>query len=178
MNNKSKDQIVVFDFDKTITSVDTFTHLIAFLINTSYWRQCLALFFLPFIYMLKFFEPTRKYAVSLGLLIASMGQERRFLLKQIKEYSVQRKLFGTHDVMRLFAINSIKKHIALGHRVIIASASSRLWIKHFLGPEISSTVTIIGSEIDYKWYGLVLKSWCYGKEKLKYFERYNIPKEN
>ena len=80
--------------------------------------------------------------------------------------------------MRLFAINSIKKHIALGHRVIIASASSRLWIKHILGQEISSTVTIIGSEIDYKWYGLVLKSWCYGKEKFKHFERYDIPNEN
>jgi len=176
--HKSKEQIVVFDFDKTITSVDTFSHLIAFLINSSFRRQCFALFFLPIIYTFKSFESTRVYAASLGLWVGSIGKQRRYLINRIKEYSVLYRLFGKRDAMRLFALNSIKKHINIGHRVIIVSASSRLWIKHFLGSEISSSVTIIGSEIEYRWYGLVLKSWCYGKDKLKHLEKYNIPHDN
>lgn len=178
MKNSNKEQIVVFDFDKTITSVDTFTSLIVFLIKQSFWRQCFAIPFLPIIYLLKPFNTTKPYAVSLGLWIASVGRSRRDLIQKIKHYAQQRKGLGTHDVIRKRAFISIKIHIDLGHRVVIASASSRIWIKHILGPEITSQVTIIGSRLQYKWMGLVLRSWCYGEEKLEHFARCGIPQKN
>lgn len=164
-----QEQIVVFDFDKTITSVDTFTRLIVFLINQSLGRQLFSLPFLPVIYSLKPFKSTRPLAVSLGLWVASVGRNKRKLISLIKEYASQRKVLGPHDVMRLRALYAIKLHLTLGHKVIIVSASSRCWIKHFLGPALSSRVTIIGSRLKFKWKGLVLGSWCYGDEKLNHF---------
>ena len=176
MNNN--EQIVIFDFDKTITSIDTFTHLIIFLINQNFWRQCFSIPFLPVIYSLKPFNITKPYAVSLGLWVASVGINRRLLLQKIKCYAEQRKAKGTHDVMRQKAINSIDVHLSHGHRVVIVSASSRIWIKHFLGPELTSRVTIIGSRLQIKWKGLVLKSWCYGKDKLEHFAFNGITQQN
>ena len=176
--NKNKEQIVVFDFDKTITSTDTFTRLIVFLIKQTFWRQCFAIPFLPIIYSLKLFNVTKPYAVSLGLWVASVGQSRRSLIKLIKSYVKQNKVEGMCDVMRKRAIYSITLHLMFGHHIVIASASSRIWIKHFLGPAISSQVTIIGSRLQYRWKGLVLKSWCYGEEKLEHFARCGMPLPN
>lgn len=172
------EQIVIFDFDKTITSIDTFTHLLVYLINQKFWRQCFSLPFLPVIYSLKPFNITRPYAVSLGLWVASVGESPRYLLQKIRLYAEQRKAQGTHDVMRKKAISSIRRHLSLGHRVVIVSASSRIWIKHFLGPELTSRVTIIGSRLQFKWNGLVLKSWCYGKKKLEHFVYNGISQTN
>lgn len=176
--NNNKEQIVVFDFDKTITSIDTFTRLIVFLINQTLWRQCFAIPFLPIIYSLKPFNATKSYAVSLGLWVASVGYSRRRLIQLIKNYAEQHKAPGVHNVIRQHAIKSIKLHLELGHRVVIASASSRIWIKHFLGPAITSQVTIIGSGLQYRWNGLILKSWCYGEEKLEHFARHDMPQQN
>ena len=178
MENIINEQVVIYDFDKTITSIDTFTRLIMFLINESIFRQCFSLLFLPVIYSLKYFNITKPHAASLGLWVASVGINRRCLIEKIKRYSEQRKTCGTHDVMRKYAIESIKRHLSHGHNVVIASASSKLWIKHILGASISSQVTIIGSKLHYKWNGLTLKSWCYGKEKLEHFEQYGVPQQN
>ena len=178
MENINNEQVVIYDFDKTITSIDTFTRLIMFLINESIFRQCFSLLFLPAIYSLKYFNVTKSYAASLGLWVASVGITRRCLIEKIKRYSDQRKTSGTHDVMRKYALESIKRHLSHGHSVVIASASSKLWIKHILGTSISSQVTIVGSKLHYKWNGLTLKSWCYGKEKLEHFEQYGVPQQN
>lgn len=176
--NKNKEQIVVFDFDKTITSIDTFTRLIVFLIKQSLWRQCFAIPFLPIIYLLKPFKTTKPYAVSLGLWVASVGQSRRSLIQLIKRYAKQNKVEGMCDVMRKRAIYSITLHLMFGHHIVIASASSRIWIKYFLGSAITSQVTIIGSRLQYRWMGLVLKSWCYGEDKLEHFAHCGMPLPN
>ena len=55
MEDAGSEQIVVFDFDKTITSIDTFSRLIVYLVNQSWWRQCLALALLPLIFFLNAF---------------------------------------------------------------------------------------------------------------------------
>lgn len=178
MEDAGNEQIVVFDFDKTITSIDTFTRLIVYLVNQSLWRQCLALFLLPLIFFLNVFYASKPSAVSLGLWVASVGENRRHLVKLIKCYAELHKSLGTHDVMRKRAFYSIKLHLALGHRVVIVSASSRSWIKHMLGPVLSAKVTIIGSRLQFRWQGLVLKSWCYGKNKLDHFVSYGVSQQN
>lgn len=178
MMKNSEEQIVVFDFDKTITSIDTFTRLIVFLINQNIWRQCVAILFLPIIYSLNAFKISKPCAVSLALWIASAGLNRRYLVQLIKRYSDQRKALGIHDVMRQRAFYSIKLHLALGHRVIIVSASSRIWIRHLLGPTISSNVTIIGSRLKFRWSGLILKTWCYGKYKLYHLNQRGVSQFN
>ena len=178
MEDAGSEQIVVFDFDKTITSIDTFSRLIVYLVNQSWWRQCLALALLPLIFFLNAFHASKPYAVSIGLWVASVGENKRRLVKRIKSYAERHKALGTHDVMRKRAFYSIKLHLVLGHRVVIVSASSRCWIKHMLGPALSAKVTIIGSRLQFRWQGLVLKSWCYGKNKLEHFVSYDVPQQN
>ena len=174
----SKDQVDIFDFDKTITTIDTFTSLITYLINQEFVRQCFAIPFLPIIFSLKPFHITRPYAVSIGLWIASVGKSGRCLVRQIDDYANKRKSLGTHDVMRQRALDMIGRHLSDGHRVIVVSASSRIWIKKLLGKDISEKVTIVGSRIKYKWNGLVLNSWCHGEGKLEHLSRFNIQQDN
>lgn len=170
-------EVVVFDFDKTITSTDTFLSCIVHLFKVNYFRSVIGIVLLPIFFFLKCFPRTRAHAASFSLWMATCGRPARLVTKDIKSFAEQYKRKRKPGLVRQDAIINIWRHINLGHAVIIVSTSSAFWIRRILGKELVNNVRIVGSVFEFRYGGLLVKNWCYGKTKLDFIFGKELPRQ-
>lgn len=165
----ANDSIVVFDFDKTIISKDTYREFLVFLTKKSLIRSALALSFLPLLLIMFAGPLTRVAAVNIFSAISLLGQ-RKSLWQLRREFFQD---FYSKPDTKYFAsaINAIQSHQSNCETILILSGCPT-WL---LGPAIRhaglNNVCFMGSRQKLSYGSLVLTDFCYANHKLTMAER-------
>ena len=159
--------LAVYDLDRTVTRRPTYT---LFLVHCALRRQQWRLLFVPFVviamlaYTLGLFDRGRLKEICQWLLLGRRVHpiELKPLVESFADVMVSRNV-------RPGALNAIERDKAQGRRVILATASYRLYadaIADRLGfQDVIGTGSIIG--LDERVHAKIAGSNCYGEEKMR-----------
>lgn len=162
-------ELAIYDMDRTITRTGTFTpFMIHAALRLAPWR----LIFVPFAamvmlaYVLKLIERKRVKELNQAMLI---GRIRRTELEPVAE-SFAEKVMKSN--IRREALESLAENRAAGRRLVLATASSRLWVEPIAAKlgvdDIIATSSIKGID-DYVSHKVDGEN-CYGPAKLRMIE--------
>jgi phosphatidylglycerophosphatase C len=154
-------RIVVFDFDGTLYSKDSFAHFLIFLVRRSLWRSALTLTCVPLLMALRMGEGGIKRSASMLLWIATVGAEVTMLDAAMKKFVVSRS-----NTARFYqdALTCLRKHEAIGDRIIIASGCAQPLLGYLLASQ-QIEVGALGSVLKQQKGGFVCEWHCYGANK-------------
>ncbi|MBQ7662966.1 MAG: HAD-IB family hydrolase [Prevotella sp.] len=162
----NRSEIVVFDFDGTLTTRDSFLVFIRYARGThSYWRgmlECLPQIILYGLHLIS--NETLKQHVF-GKFFSGMPYED--FCEKAREFS----LSCIDGFARKETVEILHEYVAVGHKVLIVSASVPEWIQPWASRHGVSKV--LGTEIEVSEQGtltgrLSTKN-CYGAEKVRRF---------
>lgn len=171
MKNKKnyKYTLAAFDFDKTITKIDTLNDLL--LLNFGYKKFILKMFLLSPLLVLYVLKLIPNYVAKQNLFSHFFrGYRDENFNKICTDYSLKR----IDGIIKKEALNKIRWHKEKGHKVIIISASMENWIKPWAEKNsIDDVISTLPEIKDNILTGKFSGSNCYGEEKVKRFlEKY------
>jgi phosphatidylglycerophosphatase C len=160
-----KKVVAVFDFDKTIISIDSGSRFYAWNIFKSKSKLFLVLLFavlwIPFIVIPFTSNRTARILSWFSLL----GLQRRYFRNKIRSF-----ISSVHQakgcVFYQEALDKIRSHRAEGHRVVIVSAAPSWLVRSFLADKGVKVDRIIASHCQYYWGGMKTTEHCYGENKV------------
>lgn len=156
--------LVVFDFDGTLYSEDSFAQFIRWRIFSSRWRTLLAVLALPIVAFIRHLPDGRRHYASVFLWIASLGCDLHQLEEQMAVY-VYRQALKAHGRFYTDAVAQLKKHQQLGHQVVVATGAAESLVQLFLQSQRISNVLIVGSRLAEGWGGVLCRFHCYHYRK-------------
>ncbi|KQZ56391.1 MULTISPECIES: haloacid dehalogenase-like hydrolase [unclassified Lysobacter] len=137
--------LVVFDFDHTLYDGDSGSHLFAWLIRRSWWRQLLALLIAPVFGPMIAFLPTRRVGISGFVWVGSvgMGGRREF------DAAIDRYVAAHTDEIRRrllpVALDVLHHHRERGDRVVIATGAPPELARAILAFVAHEDVPVVGT---------------------------------
>jgi HAD superfamily hydrolase (TIGR01490 family) len=153
--------IAFFDFDGTITSVDSLVEFIQYAIGKkAYYKGLIKLSPILLAYFLKFIPNDKAKERLLCYFFSGWDTERFHTVAD--KYSLEM----IDKITRSKAIARIKWHKQQGHKVVIVSASMESWLKSWCNKQ---EVTLISSHLEIKngkITGKFASKNCYGPEKV------------
>ena len=159
-------RLALFDFDGTLTRVDTLQHFIIFSVGR--WRYFLGLILLSpalILYVLKIISNDRAKEIMLGHFFK--GWDVDYFEEMAEIYS----LTELDKIMRKKALERIKFHQANNDRIIVVSASILDWIQPWCRVNnielIATTLEKKGGIIT----GIFCSKNCNGREKVVQIQR-------
>lgn len=161
----SSDVVIVFDFDGTLYSRDSFAGLFHYLFRHSPWRLSLAMLASPILILLWLAPHGRDRAVSVLLWLATLGLSTRAFNQWIQRYVASIEKDRSGGCFYSSANDCLMAHQAQGHRVIIISATGEPLLKAMLALA-GLDVEYIGSKLARRWGGIVCTYYCYGINKV------------
>jgi len=163
-------QLVLFDFDGTITTDDSLINFIRYTVGdlkTLWGLSVLSPILVA--YKLKLIPNYKAKEMMLSYFFKGM-QEQRFL-EIAEEYSLRH----IDTILRLQAMEKVAWHQAQGHKVVVVSASMECWLKPWCDRH---GLELIATRIERKdsiVTGRLLTKNCYGMEKVnRVEERFNL----
>lgn len=154
-------RIVVFDFDGTLYSKDSFGHFLIFLLRRSLWRSAVALFCIPLLMVARVGKGGIKRSASILLWIATVGADFTMLDAAMKRFVVSRR-----NTARFYedALACLRKHASSGDRIIVASGCAQPLLEYLLASQ-QIDVAAIGSKLRQQQGGFMCEWHCYGSNK-------------
>ncbi|KRD34025.1 haloacid dehalogenase [Lysobacter sp. Root916] len=137
--------LVVFDFDHTLYDGDSGSHLFAWLIRRSWWRQLLALLIAPLFGPMIAYLPTRRVGISGFVWVGSvgMGGRREF------DATIDRYVAAHTDEIRRrllpVALDVLHHHRERGDRVVIATGAPPELARAILAFVAHEDVPVVGT---------------------------------
>lgn len=158
---------VVFDFDHTLYDGDSGTHLFAWLIKRSWWRQALALLVTPVCGPMIAFLPTRRYGISAYVWIGTIGLHSRGSLDALIDRYVARHADAIRPRLLPVALEVLHAHREAGDRVVIATGAPPELARAILAFVAHEAVPVIGTVVGPKFGGVGAKRHCHAEEKMR-----------
>ena len=165
-------KFAIFDFDKTIVSKDTGAEFVKFLLALSTIRTISGKLLLPLVYILCV-SPYSKL-VSIGLSIycwlATVGLTGKDF-KQLEQTFLLNVFSSGNVKVYQDAIDKMKEHQSLGHKVIVISGSPKSLIEGIFRQINIDNIKIIASQGQRFLGGFVPKEHCYMEKKAMILRR-------
>ena len=158
-------KLAVFDFDHTITSIDTSAGFFIWLIRRNIGKLAIVLLALPLLGPLLLVRKTQKIPLRFGAWIATFwvsNQELQPLARTHVEY-----MHGKgYKFVRTDALAQINLHIEQGNLVVIATGSLEVLAIEILLAEGLAEVKVVGSTVRQFLGGMIVKAHCFGDRKI------------
>jgi phosphoserine phosphatase len=167
--------IAVFDFDKTLVSIDTGSAFISAIIRRSVARTAAAMLAMPIAGPLFLVRGTRLMSISIFLWIATVGHSRDDFDRLCTEFgstfhaeSPGGRTFG-------LVLNELREHVRAGHRVVVLSGSFRPLVELIIKRLVEGQVEVIGSSLRAFGWGLIADRHCVGEAKVTMALDHGLP---
>lgn len=155
-------KLALFDFDGTITNVDSMLHFIEFCVGKKkFWLGLCCLSPILILYKLKIIPNDIAKQKFLAHYFKSYSE------KELKEKAKNYSLTQIDKIVKANAIEKIKWHQQQGHEVVIVSASMQCWLKPWCDKH---DIQLISTRLDFKngkFIGKFATKNCYGVQKVK-----------
>ena len=158
---------VVFDFDHTLYDGDSGTHLFAWLIKRSWWRQALALLVTPVCGPMIAFLPTRRRGISAYVWIGTIGLHSRGSLDALIDRYVALHADAIRPRLLPVALEVLHAHREAGDRVVIATGAPPELARAILAFVAHEAVPVIGTVVGPKFGGVGARRHCHAEEKMR-----------
>jgi phosphatidylglycerophosphatase C len=156
--------LVVFDFDHTLYDGDSGSHLFAWLIRRSAWRQALALLIAPVAGPMVAFLPTRRHGIGAFVWVGTLFERMPF------DALIDRYVATHVDSIRArllpVALAVFHRHRAAGDRVVVATGAPPRLARAILGFVAHEDVPVIGTEVERVFGGLRASRHCHHAMKM------------
>lgn len=163
-------KLALFDFDGTITKVDSMVDFIQFAVGKCRFLAGLVRL-LPMLVLYKLKVIPNDKAKQRFLAHYFKGYSEQEFKKIAREYS----LFGIDNILKVSAVEKINWHKQQGHKVVIVSASIDCWLQAWCD---KNQIDLIATQLVFEneqFTGLIKDKNCYGMQKaLKIKEKYNL----
>jgi phosphatidylglycerophosphatase C len=155
---------VVFDFDLTLTRWDTADRLFRWLLKSQPWRAAIVVLMLPVLLPLLLIPHTRKWPVRFAVWVATLGRDEAALARIAQAY-VRAMPSGASQLFLDDGLAQLRDHLARGHRVVVATGCLEVLARALLDRASLAEVQVVGSTMQPRWGGLVVRAHCYGANK-------------
>ncbi len=157
--------VVIFDFDGTLVSRDSFFDFSRRYCARRPARLLLVTAVLPLALLL--ILRSSGAAGSVLLWAMTLGSSTRGFALALRRYA--------HDTLPDYANDAIfdelSRHVREGSRVLIATGSVPLVVRALLRARQAHAVSVVGSRLRRRWGGLVAETHCIGRVKVRELER-------
>ncbi len=170
----STSQTIVFDFDHTLISWDSSDRFFRWLLKRGPWRLLLVLASIPLLAPLLLIKNTRKQPIKFAVWAATLGRSNDALNALAKTH-VTEIVAMRQPVVLQDAISQLHHHLALGHRVVVATGSLEVLAREFLDQSGLATIPLVGSSLKPLMWGMVAHEHCYGPRKIPMLSRRGYP---
>jgi len=155
-------EVVVFDFDGTLVSRDSFFD---FALGYCLKRpaRLLAVGALLPLALLQLALRSRAKAASALLWAMTVGSSTRQFVLELRHYA--KNTLPRYANEAIFA--ELVRHVQAGRRVVIATGSMPLVVRGLLAARRVGRLPIVGSRLRRKWGGLVAETHCIGRTKVQ-----------
>jgi phosphatidylglycerophosphatase C len=158
-------KVVVFDFDGTLVSRDSFIDFSVRYCLRRPWRLLLVGPLLPF--ALLWALRSERTAGSVLLWAMTVGASTRRFVLALRSYSLSTLPHYARDAI----FEELTRHLRAGHRVVIATGSVPLLVRGLLAARNLGRLPIVGTRLRRKAGGLVTEVHCTGKVKVAELRR-------
>ena len=158
-------EVIVFDFDGTLVSRDSFFHFSVDYCMGRPARLLLVVALLPLALLLAL--RSWKTAGSALLWGMTVGASSRNFALALSSYA--RRTLPLHSNDAVFA--ELARHIQAGDRVVIATGSIPLLVSGLLSARNLGPLPIVGSRVRRSLGGLVVETHCFGRTKVHELSR-------
>jgi phosphatidylglycerophosphatase C len=158
-------QVVVFDFDGTLVSRDSFLDF-----SVRYCLQRPGRFVvLAAVLPLAMLLGMRSRSAAASVLLWAMtvgGSTRRFVLA-LRQYA--RLILPSYANEAIF--EELARHLREGRRVVIATGTVPLLVRGLLSARNVGPISVVGSRFRGRWGGLISETHCVGRVKVRELQR-------
>jgi phosphatidylglycerophosphatase C len=167
--------IAIFDFDKTLVSIDTGSALISAIIRRSVTRTVAAVLAMPFAGPLFLARGTRLMGISIFLWIATVGDSRDKFDRLCTEFGST--FHAENPGGRTFGLvlEELREHVRARHRVVVLSGSFCPLVDLIIKRLVEGRVEVIGSSVRAFAWGLIAHRHCVGEAKVKMALDHGLP---
>ena len=162
METHEKPDLVLFDFDGTLTTKDTMIEFIRF-VRGGARLQLGFLILAPVLVLYKLGLIRNDRAKEILLDFHFKGQSKTELEKLAQSFFEQR----LPGILRPQGLERLREHQESGARVLLVSASLRLWTQPFAKAHGMELLTTEGEWVEGKFSGKLQSLNCYGPEKVR-----------
>lgn len=157
--------VVVFDFDGTLVSRDSFLDFS--------WRYCAArpgrllllAALLPLALVLAL--RSRLRAASVLLWAMTVGSSTRGFVLALRRYATSTLPSYAQEAI----FEELARHVRDGDRIVIATGTIPLLVRGLFGARKLGRISIVGSRFRGKWGGLIAETHCIGRVKVRELQR-------
>lgn len=167
--------IAVFDFDRTLVSIDTGSALISAIIRRSVTRTAAAALAVPIAAPLFLARATRLMGISIFLWIATVGDSRDNFDRLCTDFGST--FHPENPGGRTFGLvlEELREHVRAGHRVVVLSGSFRPLVEFIINRLVDGRVQVIGSTVRAFGRGLIAHRHCVGEAKVEIALDHGVP---
>lgn len=157
--------VVVFDFDGTLVSRDSFLDFALSYCLRRPARLLLVIALLP-LALLYSFRSARRGA-SLLLWGLTLGTSTRSFARALRRYAAE--ILPTYANEAIFV--ELAAQLQAGHRVVIATGTMPVLVRGLLRARQLSPIPIVGTRLRRRWGGLTAETHCIGRAKVRELQR-------
>jgi len=157
--------VVVFDFDGTLVSRDSFIDFSLRYCARRPARLLAVVAALPLALLLRL--RSLQAASSVLLWVMTVGAPTRQFVLALRRYAMRTLPGYAHDA--IFA--ELSRHLDAGNRVVIATGTVPLLARGLLGARGLGRLPVVGSRMYRRWGGLVAGTHCIGRVKVRELKR-------
>ena len=158
-------QTIVFDFDHTLISWDSSDRFFRWLLKRGPWRLLLVLASIPLLAPLLLIKYTRKQPFTFAVWAATLGRSSD-ALNALAKIHVAEIVAMRQPVVLQDAIRQLHRHLAQGHRVVVATGSLEVLARELLDQSGLAHIPLVGSSLKPFLRGMVANEHCYGHRKI------------
>ncbi|HEX2674821.1 MAG TPA: HAD family hydrolase [Polyangiaceae bacterium] len=164
-SSRAAAHVVVFDFDGTLVSRDSFLDFALRYGARRPLRWLLVIALLPLVLPLAVRSFQRSAALLLWAL--TLGTSTHSFARALHRYAKQTLPSYANDAI----FGELDAQLQAGHRVVIATGSMPLLVRGLFRARKLPLVPIVGSRLRRRWGGLVTETHCIGKTKVRELQR-------
>ncbi len=169
---KKRSKVAVYDFDKTIISIDSGFQFFKWQILKSKLKTLVAVL-LFVVFGVFIFVPKIRFGLFKCLAwIATWGLDKSMLRSEIRWFSNNYQSICGGWIYK-DALRQIKLDREAGFEILIISGAPKILVKEILRSQKIPVTKVIASECKYFWGGIIAEEHCYGSHKLVMAERQN-----
>jgi phosphatidylglycerophosphatase C len=163
--NQPPRPVVVFDFDGTLVSRDSFVDFSLRYCAARPGRVLLIAAVLPLALFLAVRSLPRAGSVLLWAM--TVGSSTRSFVLALRRYATSTLPSYAHDAI----FEELARHLSEGSRVVIATGTVPIFVRGLLRARNFGRISIVGSRFRGKWGGLVTETHCVGRVKVRELQR-------
>lgn len=161
----SSPQVVVFDFDGTLVSRDSFLDFSVRYCIRRPWRLLLVAAVLPL--ALVVLRRSKTSAPSVLLWAMTVGASTRKFVLELRRYA--RRVLVHYANESIF--QELTQRVSDGSRVVVATGSLPILVRSLFSARQAAALSVVGSRFRSRWCGLVVETHCTGRTKPRELKR-------